>query len=248
VTEAYDIRSPDAHGSGLVDGPLHALRYDIDRDDPIEVEGLLRGLMPENVRVLDVGCGTGAVTAVVNRGKHNQILAIEPDKERAAVASARGFEVYGCFLDQDFLSEKGPFDVIMMSDVLEHLASPDEMLHLAIGGLKPDGILLLSVPNVAHWTIRLKLLFGSWNYAETGLCDATHLRWFTERSFMDLLTRRGLKVVALQRSAGTTLSVYQSRVFRFLPRRVRRQVVRVLTAAFPRLFACQFVVKAQVLA
>ncbi len=53
------------------------------------------------------------------------------------------------------MAQKGPFDVIVFSDVLEHLPSPDDMLKLAIRGLKPGGIILASVPNFAHWSMRL---------------------------------------------------------------------------------------------
>ena len=58
------------------------------------------------------------------------------------------------------MSTRGPFDIIMFADVLEHLPSPDDMLKLAMSGLKPGGIILASVPNVAHWSLRLELLFG----------------------------------------------------------------------------------------
>jgi hypothetical protein len=133
----------------------------------------------------------------------------------------------------------------MFSDVLEHLVSPNDMLKLAIGGLKPGGILLVSVPNVAHWSLRLNLLFGRFNYTETGLCDATHLRWFTQRGIEDLVKNQGLDILALRHTAGISLPVYLSRYFRIIPPGVLRNSIRVLTKLFPRLFACQFVVKAR---
>lgn len=177
MAETCGRDGPDAHGAGLVVGRLDPLRYSGQSDDPTEVPGMLRALMPELVRVLDVGCGTGSVTAVANGGKGNDVLAIEPDADRSAVARERGIEVFCGFLDEEFIARKGPFDVIVFSDVLEHLPSPDAMLKLAISGLRPGGIILASVPNVAHWSVRLNLLFGRFNYTETGLCDATHLRW-----------------------------------------------------------------------
>jgi 2-polyprenyl-3-methyl-5-hydroxy-6-metoxy-1,4-benzoquinol methylase len=92
--------------------------------------------------------------------------------QRSAIARDRGIEVLCGFLDEGFTARNGPFDVIVFSDALEHLPSPDDMLKLAIRGLKPGGIILASVPNVAHWSMRLDLLFGRFNYAESGLCDA----------------------------------------------------------------------------
>ena len=92
--------------------------------------------MPENARVLDVGCGTGSVTLIANRDKGNSVLAIEPDSDRCAVARSRGIEVFRGFLDHELISERGPFDVIMFADVLEHLPAPDKMLKLAVTGLE----------------------------------------------------------------------------------------------------------------
>jgi SAM-dependent methyltransferase len=99
VDEIYGSFSPDFHRTGLVEGRLDPLRYNSQSDDPREVPGILRALMPEHVRVLDVGCGTGSVTLVANRGKGNQVLAIEPDAQRSAIARARGIEVLCGFLD-----------------------------------------------------------------------------------------------------------------------------------------------------
>ncbi len=62
MAEIYGSFSPDAHGTGLVEGPLDPLRYNGQSDDPREVPGILRALMPERVRLLDVGCGTGSPT------------------------------------------------------------------------------------------------------------------------------------------------------------------------------------------
>jgi len=245
MTETSNRFSPDSHGRGLVRGQLDPLRYDGQSDDPREVPGILHALMPQSARVLDVGCGTGSVTCVANKGKNNRVLAIEPDANRSAVARSRGIEVVCGFLDQEFLAQNGPFDVVMFSDVLEHLASPSDMLRLATSGLKPGGFILASVPNVAHWSIRLKLLLGRFNYTETGLCDATHLRWFTQSSLEELFRSEGLELIALRHTSGSFLSVYQSGMFKMLPPRLRRKSIGIMTTLFPRLFACQFVIKAR---
>jgi SAM-dependent methyltransferase len=237
--------SPDANALGIADVP-DALRYDWGNDDPAEVGGLLRALMPSRSLVLDVGCGTGMVTLIANRDKNNQVLAIEPDPERAKLARVRGINVECGYLDQKFLARHPPFDVVVLSDVLEHVAAPGEFLKLAIGALKPGGLILLSVPNVAHWTVRFNLLFGRFDYTETGILDATHLRWFTEQTICALCHNCGLDVLSVQHSAGNDLSEYrQGFPWRFLPGRVRRRLVRGLTRSLPRLFGCQHVISAR---
>ncbi|MBW0003934.1 MAG: class I SAM-dependent methyltransferase [Hyphomicrobiales bacterium] len=245
MTETFISSGPDSHGAGLVEHSLDPLRYDHHSDDPYEVAGMLRSLMPEHARVLDVGCGTGSVTLVANKDKGNRVFAIEPDADRSGIARSRGVEVFQGFLDREFISQRGPFDVVMFADVLEHLAAPDEMLQLAMTALEKDGLVLASVPNVAHWSVRLKLLFGRFNYAETGICDATHLRWFTQRTIRDLFNNTGFEITSRGYTCGFSLPVYRSRFFKLIPRPILRKVLRSMTLFFPRLFACQFVVQAR---
>jgi methionine biosynthesis protein MetW len=237
--------SPDEHALGIIQAS-DALRYDWSNDDPSEVAGLLYALMPDRSRVLDIGCGTGSVALIANRDKENEVWGIEPDPERAALARARGIRVECGRLDRAFPDRHPPFDVVVLADVLEHVAAPGEFLGLAIAALKPGGLILLSVPNVAHWTVRLNLLRGRFDYTETGILDATHLRWFTEKTIRALCRNRGLDVLDVRHSAGNDLPEYRSAVpWKFLPGRLRRRVVRVLTRGLPRLFGCQHVVSAR---
>ena len=96
--------SPDSHAAGLTARTMQAGRYDGHTDDPFEAAGTLRSLMPSNVRVVDVGCGTGSVTLIANRGKNNEVTGIETDAERSDVARARGLNVVSGYRDEDFLS------------------------------------------------------------------------------------------------------------------------------------------------
>ena len=180
----------------------------------------------------------------MNRGKNNEVIGVEPDPQRAAIARARGVEVISDAFDKDLLERLEPFDVIVFADVLEHLPDPAEVLGLASSALKPGGVILASVPNVAHWTVRVNLLLGRFNYRPTGIMDSTHLRWFTARTFEELFHRKNMEVLASTQTAGVELPVYASR-FRWLPRAVVHRMVRALARAFPRLFGCQHVVKAR---
>lgn len=221
------------------------LRYDTIDEHPNEVAGTLRRLMPGRVRVLDVGCGTGSLTLIVNRDKGNDVIGLEPDPTRADLARSRGLQVHEGELTPSFLETHGPFDVIMFADVLEHLNMPSETLAFAVQGLKPGGQILASVPNVAHWSVRLMLLTGRFDYAESGIMDATHLRWFTARTFVRLMRNAGLKVESMHQTAGTTLPVYCKLPLAVVPRQVRHPSVRALTKLLPKLFGCQHVVAAR---
>ena len=236
---------PDDHAKGLTNDRIDALRYDNQSNDPYEVPGILKTLMPMNVRVLDVGAGTGSITRIVNEDKGNDVLAIEPDQERAKICRSRGIETHAGLLDDRFAEMCGSFDVVVFSDVLEHVVSPAALLAVTRNILSDEGLLLASVPNVAHWTIRWNLLLGRFDYTATGLMDATHLRWFAERNLRALFEQCGFEIVEMRHSAGAWLPEYKKGVFRLIPRRIRRRGIWVLTKLFPRLFGCQHIVKAR---
>ena len=237
---------PDSHGAGLTGADLDPLRYDGQSDHPAEVAGMIHALMPAGVRVLDVGCGTGSVTLIANRGRGNTVSAIEPDPDRAATAKARGIDVHNGVLDDAWLQGREPFDVVMSSDVLEHLAAPAELLRRFVAAARPGGLVILSVPNVAHWTVRWNLLFGRFDYEPVGIMDATHLRWFTESSLRALVESVGLEIVEIRQTAGSDIPPYGRGLWGRIDGRLRVPLVRRLTRMLPRLFGVQHVVKARV--
>ena len=91
-------------------------------------------------------------------------------------------------------AEEGPFDVILAVDVLEHLRDPSRLLRELHGASSPEATLISSVPNIAHWYPRLRIGFGRFDYDRRGILDATHLRFFTWRSFAAMAARVGWQV------------------------------------------------------
>ena len=242
----YPMVNPDDSALGLTNEPVSPLRYDAHSwADPFEVTGVLRSFVPEGARILDVGCGTGSLTEVVTKGKSTEVFGIEPDRIRASKAQSRGFEVFCGTLSENYFSGRDAFDVIILADVLEHVPNPAALLRLAATGVKPGGFLLISVPNVAHWSMRLHVLQGRFDYSETGIRDATHLRWFTFGSIRDLLYRQGFDILAYRAAAGTWMPEYNRMPWKMVPHRIRRRMISALAGAMPTLFACQHVLKAR---
>jgi SAM-dependent methyltransferase len=206
----------------------------------------MRALMPSGVRVLDVGAGAGAATVAINRDKGNEVVCIEPDPNRSEAAAALGLSVYRGFFDEAACKTLGKFDVVVLADVLEHQASPADMLDLTRKCLKDKATVIASVPNIAHWTVRLGLLFGKFDYEETGIMDATHLRWFTQKTFCKLFENQGFAVETIQFSAGTWMRAYNSGIMRLIPTPLRERAVVAFSRVLPRLFGCQMIVRAKV--
>jgi SAM-dependent methyltransferase len=145
--------------------------------------------------ILDVGCAQGALGAdYLRRNPRARVLGIDLDPVAAAVAASRIAEVF-C---GDVEANPMPFEVadgidcIVYGDVLEHMVDPWKLLAEQVKFLKPDGTVLVCMPNVEHWSMVAKLLAGTFDYEDMGLLDRTHLRWFTPRTMAAALETVGL--------------------------------------------------------
>lgn len=123
---------------------------------------------------------------------------IEPNPAWATVAE-QVLDVVVCKPVEDALSSAsdiGVFDCIVCADVLEHLVDPWATLtKLADSHLDPEGFIVVSLPNVQHWSLGAEVLLrGTWPRRESGLFDRTHLRWFTRSDAIALLGNAGLEV------------------------------------------------------
>jgi 2-polyprenyl-3-methyl-5-hydroxy-6-metoxy-1,4-benzoquinol methylase len=159
-------------------------------------------------RVLEVGCSTGYMSReMVERGC--SVTGIEVDPVAAERARAHCNAVYALDLNAPDsiagLLEKG-FDVVLLGDVLEHLMTPDVTLRQLADVLKPDGALVISLPNVVHWVTRTKILFGRFDYEPWGTLDHTHLRFFTTKSARALIEAAGYRITRFHPVIGGSLS------------------------------------------
>ncbi len=158
------------------------------KTDPFSSHSVILRYLPAGAgqKVLDVGAADGYLAeALVRRGFH--VTCLERDPGLAAAAAGRCSRVLVADLERELPLLDGPFDVIVCGDVLEHLSDPGRVLASLRESLREDGIILVSVPNVAHLWVRLGLLFGRFEYADRGILDRGHLRFFTRRTFLRLL-------------------------------------------------------------
>jgi len=176
----YEAKAPTyaAFGSGAI--AAHALR-----------------LLPDNGRVLDLGCASGGLLALL-RPRAGYLAGLELSASGAAAATQIGDQiVMGALEDPGLPFAAASFDLVVLADVLEHLGDPAAAMRRAAGWCRPGGFVLVSVPNVAHWRARLELLRGRWPQEERGTFDSSHLRWFTRASLGQLLADAGLGDVQL---------------------------------------------------
>ena len=163
--------------------------YSGDRPD------LLRFVAQDRRSALDVGCGGGSFAELLRSRGLPSIIGIEPDEDRAEIARSIADEVICATIEHalDHDLNEITFDLIVLSDVIEHLVDPWTVVKRLASHLEPEGHMLISVPNVGNLEVVKQLILrGDWRYDEEGMFDRTHLRWFGRGSLRALLRDAGL--------------------------------------------------------
>lgn len=238
------MNSPDTNLRQFLGFDPSPSRYESDALPQWSVAFKVASMVKMKSRILDVGCGTGSFAAYLIDRREADLIGLEPSQDRAKIAAERGINVLATELTESMLIKLGKFDYILFLDVLEHVSDPGSLANLAKKFLNSTGSLIISVPNVAHWSVRLNLLLGNFNYQETGILDATHLRWFTWNSLQSWAQRCGFEIVSHYCTPGPSLNVYnQLPLFKSLSELRRAQVLNPLIALIPGLFSCQFILE-----
>jgi ubiquinone/menaquinone biosynthesis C-methylase UbiE len=164
---------------------------------------------PGPARVLDVGCGDGFATSVAaQRNPEHRFAGLDWSARTLAQARERGVTVLRAGLDTRLPIRSASLDVVIMSEVIEHLVDTDSAIEEVHRVLKPGGTMLLSTPNLAAWYNRGLLAFGVQPvfsevslrsvYGRPGSQVAGHLHMFTRRALVEFLASYGLTCVRVE--------------------------------------------------
>jgi len=146
-------------------------------------------------RILDIGCGSGLLGEAL-RKKGNYVIGVNISQEELAAAKVRLDQVICHDVTSNAeINLEQKVDVLLFSDILEHTPDPEFVLNKFLKYLNPEGVIIISIPNIACYNMRLRLLFGFFNYEDYGILDKTHLRFFTKSSFNRFLQNCGLEAV-----------------------------------------------------
>jgi len=166
------------------------------KDEPLAPVVDLLQRIPMSARiVLEVGCGRGDLLGAYRKMNPTaRLLGVEKDPEAAEVAQTRMTEVVVADPSIDPLpfDVPGGIDCIVYGAILQNVAEPFEMLRRHARLLSPNGVMLICVPNVEHWSFAARLLQGTWDYDQSGLLDRSHLRWFSLGGMRKSLLEIGL--------------------------------------------------------
>jgi 2-polyprenyl-3-methyl-5-hydroxy-6-metoxy-1,4-benzoquinol methylase len=184
---------------------LRFVRNAIDHQFPDRAKPLLR--------FLDIGCGNGSELALPLAREGYQLTGIDTDRAsidrgRELVQDLPNAKFYCTTLD-DFTTTKS-FDVVILSEVLEHLEQPEQLLASAVKRLSPAGLMLVTVPNgfgEFEWDswifrgLRLQRLVDAIYGHESKVVGATdndqsgHIQFFTRSRLNEMFATAGLRVV-----------------------------------------------------
>jgi glycosyltransferase involved in cell wall biosynthesis len=180
-------------GFGPVDA-ADASAYELKLSSNSSHSVLLRWLAERGPgRVLDVGCSDGQFGSLVKSLGHH-VTGVDVVKHEGVGERLDGF--VDADLNHGLPAEAGDhYDCIVAADVLEHTVVPDRLLTDIASRLAPDGVILVSVPNFAHWYPRARVAAGRFDYDQRGLLDRGHVRFFTRRSFERLVGDCRLRIV-----------------------------------------------------
>ncbi|MFD2378075.1 class I SAM-dependent methyltransferase [Ottowia pentelensis] len=153
---------------------------------------MLAARIPTGARVLDLGCGSGAVGRhLAARGGAGPIDGLTISRQEANLAAPHYRRVEVANLesaDLTALFAPASYDIIVCADVLEHIRHPEQVLAQCRTLLAEGGRALLSIPNAGYVGLLAELMAGEFRYRPEGLLDETHLRFFTRRTLLRMLT------------------------------------------------------------
>jgi SAM-dependent methyltransferase len=189
-------------------------------------------------RVLDVGCGAGALGERLGARSERWVVGLTHDAEEAHIARRRLDAVIVADLESGLAlrarAGEPRFDAVVLSHVLEHVREPALILRAVRELVDPRGVVVVAVPNVVNWRVRWQLARGRFRYTEGGILDRTHLRFFDRESALGLLPSAGFRV----RSFDACGHLPGARLF---GRRAGRRLSALALRWFPGLLAWQFV-------
>lgn len=206
----------------------------------------LAQLTGDSAAVLDVGCAVGYIGEFLRRSSSARWLAgIEIDPGAAERARPHYDQVIvGSIADPAVWSQlRRRVDAMIFGDVLEHTADPVMVLAMARPKLSDDGVIVVSIPNIGYFKVRLRLLRGKFEYEDWGIMDRTHLRFFTLKTAQEMLGQAGFVVVHHEGIHGYPLPEELNGARRLWARSKRRLQVW-LSRLRPTVFALQLILVA----
>jgi len=201
--------------------------------------------------VLEIGCSTGYIGKYLGEELTCTIAGVEINEAEAEEARpyydliVKGDIQDKSVLDQIEFKYKAlmPYDHILLMSVIEFWAEPLPTLQRLSKLLKPGGTMLISLPNIAHWSMRYNVLFGNFNYQYRGILERGHLRFYTAKTSRDLIESAGLRITHSSIDPDNGIPKFNGLMLRFGSSGVK--FLSFLYNLAPKFFGYQFIYEAK---
>ena len=181
-------------------------------------EAVLSFIKKEGALILDIGCSDGTMGYFVKETTKARVYGLDISKDAIEQAKQRldgafVFDIEDKVVDfPDVITDK-KFDYIIISEVLEHLLHPEQVLEKIKGLMHKDAEVIITVPNVLFWKNRFKIFFGKFDYQTEGLMDRGHIHFFTLKSLYKTIFQSGFKVIDYKYNTPTRLLKFIKNIF-----------------------------------
>ncbi len=156
---------------------------------------LLEFVIINGQSALEIGCAGGSLLAALHKRGFSQLVGVEylPAIAEIARLNAPAARIITGSIDDVPDNDLGDsHDLLIASNVLEHLVDPWKTLGRLASRLKSGGQLVGALPNLRHWSVTIPLIFaGRFTYRDEGVLDRTHYRFFTRSTVIELLESQG---------------------------------------------------------
>jgi 2-polyprenyl-3-methyl-5-hydroxy-6-metoxy-1,4-benzoquinol methylase len=161
----------------------------------------LAGSMPAGTRVLDVGCGAGVLCGEFKR-RGCEVVGCDLSETGIALAR-RTFP--GCRFERMGLGElslqrldEAPFDIVVSTEVIEHLYAPKKLAHVAFESLRPGGAFIVTTPYHGYLKNLAIALCNHWDVHADPLWDGGHVKLFSRKTLIRLFEEAGFREMRFQ--------------------------------------------------
>lgn len=221
------------------------LVYNRFNPDPFHTHQKLLNKITPGSKVLEIGSATGYITEELVK-KGCKVTSVEIDKDAAKISQKTNKinVLVGDVLNIDKLINKNKkFDYVLLADVLEHTLKPKDVLLKLKNYLNKEGRILISVPNIANFSIRLMILRGKFEYKEWGIMDKTHYYFFTISSIEKIFRELNLEIIDFDVVSGfETSAVYRKTIGPIVFRvNLLRRFEYFITKLIPGLFSLELI-------
>lgn len=149
----------------------------------------------KNLKILDTGCADGTFGAKLTK-QGATVYGVDISPLATKIAKKKLKDAFVVDLNNQKLPFSAKyFDLIIVSEVIEHLFNPKNLLLEVKRVLKDNGRVILTTPNFLYWGNRIKYLFGNFKYEKSGVFDESHVHFYTYTSLKAELQESGFKII-----------------------------------------------------